>query len=474
LGRIPAGSVDWLYICGTQIECDSDVDVVESDSVEFVGLPPGIYRAFLAPNSDAPYHVIAASDPFEIEGMLLLSGDSLLGGAITTSATIAVSELAENKKENKPGSPPTIATVSTEKFDYSSADADEFGFVVVRVSFQNAAGKYDDWIGIYPADTEDSLGRIPAGSVDWLYICGTQIECDSDVDVVESDSVEFVGLPPGIYRAFLAPNSDAPYHVIAASDPFEIEGMLLPSGDSPLGGALNWTDDWNGNQTGDWELGENDTPLGPLSTDRRNYNAASDYDIIVTFDNPEAGADDWIGIYPLGSELVATFGDEEFLYLPSGSADWVYTCGSQQCSRIVSSGTVTFMNGLDPGIFQAYLAPNTSAPYRIIAASEPFEVSLGTSNDIVPSSADPSVPESQVQPGAPFKGNTDKGTASSTRTFPDRSTWYLQRKVFIVATVIVGLISSVCFCCKYGSASANGRGSEYGVVTSHVEIATVA
>ena len=69
---------------------------------------------------------------------------------------------------------------------------------------------------------------------------------------------------------------------------------------------------------------------GTIRTDKECYTSGED--IIVSFENCNPEADDWIGIY-------GTNEDYENLGFPRF---WVWTCGDQQCSGLVESGTATF------------------------------------------------------------------------------------------------------------------------------------
>ena len=74
---------------------------------------------------------------------------------------------------------------------------------------------------------------------------------------------------------------------------------------------------------------------------------------------------DWVGIYPSSSNPQS---------LPSGSR-WMYLCGDQTCSGIVSHGTVFFNSAkLTPGHYKAFLVHDGTSPYQSYAKSVEFVI----------------------------------------------------------------------------------------------------
>uniref|UniRef100_A0A7S1D2D2 Uncharacterized protein n=1 Tax=Cyclophora tenuis TaxID=216820 RepID=A0A7S1D2D2_CYCTE len=110
--------------------------------------------------------------------------------------------------------------------------------------------------------------------------------------------------------------------------------------------------------------------------------------ITVSFTNFDPQSDDWVGIYEsdanpqhLGPPLL-----------------WLYTCGTQSCSGMRSTGELVFGAGaplekgsiewpLPPGEYVAMLLPDGHTPYAATAVSAPFTVKgsyeVCTSADIV-------------------------------------------------------------------------------------------
>ena len=109
---------------------------------------------------------------------------------------------------------------------------------------------------------------------------------------------------------------------------------------------------------------ESATCANRIGTDGFCYNAFSP--IFVFFDNCDPLPDDWLGVYPAGSDP---------LNLPE-PVFWVWTCGNQDCFAEIFSEAYTLNFNLAPGSYMLYLARqgNGFPPYQSYANSEEFIV----------------------------------------------------------------------------------------------------
>lgn len=98
-------------------------------------------------------------------------------------------------------------------------------------------------------------------------------------------------------------------------------------------------------------------------------------EVSPTFNICQAASQDWVSIYPEGSDM-------DNMEYPD--LEWRYTCGDQECDETVGSSTIAMGTTTPPGRYQAYLFSNIDgdqgAPYVAIASSEVFEVTTGTCN----------------------------------------------------------------------------------------------
>jgi hypothetical protein len=101
--------------------------------------------------------------------------------------------------------------------------------------------------------------------------------------------------------------------------------------------------------------------------------------LIVNFENCDPQTDDWVGVYPDGSEFQQGGGPTE--YLTNDWIDWVWTCGDRSCPG--NPASFTFALPIDPDDpeynmlnLRAYLIRSTpnGPPNEIVAKSEPFRV----------------------------------------------------------------------------------------------------
>jgi hypothetical protein len=92
-------------------------------------------------------------------------------------------------------------------------------------------------------------------------------------------------------------------------------------------------------------------------------------DIRISFQNCDAEAFDWIGVYPASTEISNL----------RGAIAWMWTCGDQLCTETVSAGDVTFFNAEGFGTFRIYLLRddgiNTGGPFIPIGIGNEFIMS---------------------------------------------------------------------------------------------------
>mmetsp|Transcript_3203 Transcript_3203/g.5509 ORF Transcript_3203/g.5509 Transcript_3203/m.5509 type:complete len:813 (-) Transcript_3203:226-2664(-) len=103
-----------------------------------------------------------------------------------------------------------------------------------------------------------------------------------------------------------------------------------------------------------------------ISTDRSCYEDGDD--IVISFVNCDPTEYDWIGIYPLNSDL-------ESLGQPLAE---LWACGDPFCSAAVDVGTATFYNARGVGSFRVYLLRNgdsSEGPYLAYGIGNEFEMS---------------------------------------------------------------------------------------------------
>ena len=98
-----------------------------------------------------------------------------------------------------------------------------------------------------------------------------------------------------------------------------------------------------------------------ISPSKANY--AVNEDVVVTwkYENGDAQAEDWIGIYPANQATP----------LPAGSTMWEWVDGR----------TRLFFAGLDPGEYRVHIVRNEASPYPVVATSETFAVNGNESCD---------------------------------------------------------------------------------------------
>lgn len=100
-----------------------------------------------------------------------------------------------------------------------------------------------------------------------------------------------------------------------------------------------------------------------ISTDEDCYENGDD--VTVFFDNCNPLIDDWIGVYPDGTDLSVL--DEPIA--------WVWTAGNQFMQIPVSSGNITFSEARGTGIFRVVIARNRPGPpYRAYGVSNTFRL----------------------------------------------------------------------------------------------------
>ena len=113
-----------------------------------------------------------------------------------------------------------------------------------------------------------------------------------------------------------------------------------------------------------------------ISPSKANY--AVNEDVVVTwkYENGDAQAEDWIGIYPANQATP----------LPAGSTMWEWVDGR----------TRLFFAGLDPGEYRVHIVRNEASPYPVVATSEAFVVGSSSSTTIASSKANYAVNEDVV------------------------------------------------------------------------------
>ena len=102
-----------------------------------------------------------------------------------------------------------------------------------------------------------------------------------------------------------------------------------------------------------------------ISTDKSCY--INGDNIIVSFENCDPLPNDWIGVYPSGT-------NSSDLGNPLA---WVWACGDQACSKAVASGEATLYGVKGHGIFELFLVRHSaSTPYHPYAESNTFQVAF--------------------------------------------------------------------------------------------------
>ncbi len=168
--------------------------------------------------------------------------------------------------------PPSPMTLALDKASYAFDES-------IVVSWTNAPGNANDWIGIYPRGV--TPGDVSSSA--WTY-----------AGEVEEGSVTFTAaenLPPGAWTAWYLLNDG--YESPTAGVDFDIEAIPMT-----------------------------------ISLDKASY--AFDEDVVVSWANSPGNTADWLGIYPRG----ATPGP--------GSSGYLYVNGTQSATVGIATGSVTF------------------------------------------------------------------------------------------------------------------------------------
>jgi len=206
----------------------------------------------------------------------------------------------------------------------------------VKVIFNNpeyeneewSEGVWVDWIGIYK-EYETNYTR----SLDYMYTCGTK-DCTK---MTESGKVTFDRpLPVGMYKA-----------VLFCCDGFAEDYSILDTS----------------------SIFVQSTSVYSIESDKDSYNE-KEY-VKISFENPEYQNEyltegqwvDWIGIYK----------HDETNY--TRVLDYMYTCGTKDCTRLSKSGEVTFNKILPVGMYKAVLfcCDGLAEDYNILDTSSVFK-----------------------------------------------------------------------------------------------------
>jgi hypothetical protein len=101
--------------------------------------------------------------------------------------------------------------------------------------------------------------------------------------------------------------------------------------------------------------------------------------LVVEFENCDPQPDDWIGLYPDGSEFQEDSTGREFL--TEDWLTWAWSCGDQSCEISPSANSFAFsVDPNDPAYnllnLRAYLIRSSAngPPYTVVSKSEPFAV----------------------------------------------------------------------------------------------------
>jgi hypothetical protein len=88
--------------------------------------------------------------------------------------------------------------------------------------------------------------------------------------------------------------------------------------------------------------------------------------ISVSFQQCDPRGDDWIGIYPVGSDP---------LFLGENYFEWSWSCGDKTCQGASMENTIE-INSIQHGWYQAFLVMDSpyGAPYHSVASSAPFRI----------------------------------------------------------------------------------------------------
>jgi len=185
----------------------------------------------------------------------------------------------------------------------------------------------------------------------WLYTCGNQ-NCHERTRVLRGRSHprsngrgrklqirQFFPLTPNSYRAYLLRDGSTPYQVLAKSSIFEVEA-----------------------------------PVSSITTDETCYLMGDS--ITVSFTSADPQPFDYVGFYPRNVDLD----------MVTDSVMWLYLCGNQVCSGVISRGQLTFGAGgpdegdedswpLNVGMYRVLLLRESGGePYEVLSAGNTFRV----------------------------------------------------------------------------------------------------
>ena len=111
-------------------------------------------------------------------------------------------------------------------------------------------------------------------------------------------------------------------------------------------------------------------------TDTRCYNRATANGIVVSFEQCNPAADDWIGIYPALSDVDS---------LGLNYRAWSMACGDKDCRGETPSNSITLESTIETGWYQVYFVRDgdSEGPFTSAVSSEVFRVTDLDCADVV-------------------------------------------------------------------------------------------
>jgi hypothetical protein len=388
----------WLWLCGTQNHfCKVLYGMVNfgagplpENGTDSSPIPAGTYKAFLVRrNSGGPYSSYAESTNFVVKP----------AGQSCNSPPTPMAPYPAPQPAPQPGPQPG-PTPNCDEIIYTNKDCYVKG-EAIAIFFAQCAPQPDDSVAVYYSTADDDdLGenyRL------WVWACGDQV-CQGKAEVGaitfdDSNSHEAgtdvwpLNPSPVGYRVHLIRrNSGGPNVSYARSNLFYVvdghetcggtppapQPALYPAPQptpQPAPHPAPYPAPQPAPHPGPTEQCENS-----VNTDAACYVEGND-EITIAFDNCNAQAQDWIGIYDADDHPVG-------LGYP---LLWVWACGSQTCMEVADSGNIVFGPGhsyetghgawpLDDGHYRAHLIHGSSPTGHNVAraSSEAFSVDMSS------------------------------------------------------------------------------------------------